>query len=236
MAPDLKSIINQSIWAQRTGSVINRVIEDKLEREGDSEVQKFKDPAIRQMVDDLLESTQARGRQTIEDLLKSNKAGSLTEEEEANIRTKRLAGRVDEDGKKYDKPPLSDEEYEGYAVWIKTDDTDDAEDVIERRQYEESESAKELAQKFGEYVHHQYVKRWGLFEERDGKNEDWYIPDPTVLEEDDPDYLCDMCRHIDFHALFTQRGLPGIISLVQPGSDSMDLNGSSKGRIVLSVD
>jgi hypothetical protein len=194
MAPDVKRIINQSIYQQETRSVINRVMEDKLEREGDSEVQKIKDPAIRQMVDDLLES---------------NKAGSLTEEEEANIHTKRLAGRVDEDGKKYDKPPMSDEEYEGYAVWIKTDDADDAEDVKERRQYEESESAKELAQKFGEYVHHQYVKRWGLFEERDGKNEEWFIPDPKVLEEDDPDYLCDMCRHIDFHALFTQRGLPG---------------------------
>lgn len=48
-----------------------------------------------------------------------------------------------------------------------------------------------------------------MFEEKDGKNEEWFIPDPPVLEEADPNYLCDMCRHIDFQALFTRRGLPG---------------------------
>lgn len=107
-------------------------MEGKLKGDGNNDVQKIQDPAIRQMVHDLHES---------------NGAGSLTEEEEANLHTKKLAGRVDEDGKRYDKPPMIDEEYEGYAVWIKTDDADDAEGVKERRQYEESESAEESLQK-----------------------------------------------------------------------------------------
>jgi hypothetical protein len=118
MAPDIKRLIYQSIYQQDTRSVVNRIMESKLERDGDSEVQKIQDPAIRQMVDDLLES---------------NAASSLTEEEEADLHTKRFAGRVDEDGKKYDKPSMSDEEFEGYAVWIKTDDADNAEIVKERR-------------------------------------------------------------------------------------------------------
>jgi hypothetical protein len=185
MAPDLKRLINQSIYEQETRSVMARVTEEKNE-----ESTKIQDPAIRQMVDDLIES---------------NSAGSITKEEEKNLETKKLAGRVDADGKEYDKPPMGDEEYEGYAVWIKTDD---GESVQERRQWQESEDQKKGVLKFGEYVHHHYVKRWGLLAEAEGKNEEWFIPNPPVLEENDPEYLCDMCRHIDFGALFTQRGLP----------------------------
>ena len=48
-------------------------MEGKLKGDGNNGVQKIQDPAIRQMVDDLHES---------------NGAGSLTEEEEANLHTK----------------------------------------------------------------------------------------------------------------------------------------------------
>ncbi|KAF5673849.1 hypothetical protein FHETE_3236 [Fusarium heterosporum] len=63
--------------------------------------------------------------------------------------------------------------------------------------------------RFEKYKHHQYVRRWGLFSDSDGRDEEWFIADPTVLEQTDPQYLCDMCRHIDFKVLFSERGLPG---------------------------
>jgi Heterokaryon incompatibility protein (HET) len=186
MAPDLKQLINQSIYEQETRSVIARVTEDR-----DGQVTKIQDPAIRQMVDDLVES---------------NSAASVTEEEKELRDKERVEGRLDTDGRKYDKPPMADEEYEGYAVWIKTNDDESINE--ERRHYRESEEQKKEAGKFDEYFHHHYVKRWGLLLEKEGKNEEWFIPDPQILAEDDSQYLCDMCRHIDFRALFTQRGLP----------------------------
>lgn len=186
MAPVLKQLINESIYEQETISVIARVTEEN----GD-QVTKIQDPTIRQMVDDLLES---------------NSVGSLTEEEKELQAQKRVEGRIDKDGRRYDKPPMADEDYEGYAVWIKTDDTEKAK--VQRRHYRDSEEQKRGVQKFNEYVHHHYVKRWGLLAEGEGKNEEWFIPDPPILEENHPGYLCDMCRHVDFRALFTQRGLP----------------------------
>jgi hypothetical protein len=80
-------------------------------------------------------------------------------------------------------------------------------------------------QKFSRYKHHQYVRRWGLFSTADGIDEEWFIPSPPVLPEDDPEYLCDMCRHIDFNALFTKRGLVGNI---QPGPTRIALHALAK--------
>ncbi|KAE9372668.1 HET-domain-containing protein [Stipitochalara longipes BDJ] len=202
MAPVLRQLINQSIYEQGTRSVIARVTEER--DGGDSKIQ---DPAVQQMVDDLIESNSVR---------------SLTEEEE-NERVQAnmgVEGRVDQDGRRFDKSPMSDEEYEGYAVWIKTDDGESISE--ERRHYQYTEEHKKLVQKFDEYVHHQYVKHWGLLSEKAGKNEEWFIPDPPELEENDPEHLCDMCRHIDFRALFTQRGLP---ANVIPGPTRIKLHG-----------
>jgi hypothetical protein len=47
-----------------------------------------------------------------------------------------------------------------------------------------------------------------LFESQ-GRDEEWFIPSPTILDESDAQYLCDMCRHIDFKTLFSQHGLLG---------------------------
>ena len=186
MAPVLRQLINQSIYQQETRSVIARVTE-----EYNGEDSKIQHPTIRQMIDDLLDS---------------NSAGSLTEEEK-EFQASEHGERVDQDGRKFDKPPLSDEEYEGYAVWIKTNDGESISE--ERRHHENSEEHKKLVEKFNEYVHHQYVKRRGVLSEKEGKSEEWFIPDPPVLEEDDPGCLCDMCRYINFRMLVTQRGLPG---------------------------
>ncbi|KAL4894266.1 hypothetical protein BDV59DRAFT_192609 [Aspergillus ambiguus] len=57
---------------------------------------------------------------------------------------------------------------------------------------------EEEEKKWSEYKHHHFVRRWGLLTEAEGRD-----------EECDPGFLCEMCRHIDFKALFTQRGLPG---------------------------
>ncbi|KAK0704901.1 hypothetical protein B0H67DRAFT_649298 [Lasiosphaeris hirsuta] len=75
---------------------------------------------------------------------------------------------------------------------------------------------------FKQYKHHHYIKRWGLLFESDGKDEEWFIASPTVLDESDPEYLCDMCRHIDFEALLTRRGLPGNRT---PGSTTIQVRG-----------
>jgi len=104
--------------------------------------------------------------------------------------------------RKYSKDPLTDEEFEGIAVWIKEKDSPNKSDS-------ESNEQKEAKTIFDQYAHHHYVRRWGLLAERKGKDEEWWIPNPPVLDESDPDYLCDMCRHIDLRALLGQRGLPG---------------------------
>jgi hypothetical protein len=91
MAPVLKQLINKSIYAQETRSVILRVIEDS----GD-QVTKTRDSIIQEMVDDLLES---------------NSAGLPTEEEKELQAYKSVERRLDKDGKKHNTPPMADEEY-----------------------------------------------------------------------------------------------------------------------------
>jgi hypothetical protein len=112
MAPVLKQLINKSIYAQETRSVILQVIEDS----GD-QVTKIRDSVIREMVDDLLES---------------NSAGSPMEEEEELQAHKPVEWRLDKDSRKHNKPPMAVEEYEGYSIWIKTDD---GESIKEERRH-----------------------------------------------------------------------------------------------------
>ncbi|KAK4184347.1 heterokaryon incompatibility protein 6, OR allele [Podospora australis] len=77
-------------------------------------------------------------------------------------------------------------------------------------------------EKFKQYRHHCYVRRWGLLTEKPGLDEEWFIPNPPVLPEDDPEYLCEMCRHIDFEVLFTRQG---IVGNVMPGPTDIHLQG-----------
>ncbi|KAF5018449.1 hypothetical protein F66182_9569 [Fusarium sp. NRRL 66182] len=80
------------------------------------------------------------------------------------------------------------------------------------------------SERFNTYKHHQYVHRWGLFSDADGRDEQWFIPDPPILDQNDPGYLCDMCGHIDFQTLLSKRGLPGNHL---PGTTSIQLLGIS---------
>jgi hypothetical protein len=78
--------------------------------------------------------------------------------------------------------------------------------------------------KFNQYKHHQFVRRWGLINDPSPEliDEEWYIPDPPILDKNDPQYLCEMCRQIDFKVLLEQPGLPGN---QLPGPTSIELLG-----------
>ncbi|KAH7483573.1 hypothetical protein FOMA001_g5958 [Fusarium oxysporum f. sp. matthiolae] len=104
--------------------------------------------------------------------------------------------------KKPDVDGMTDEELSRISIHISSVEEESGEDSDEKMKDEETA-------KFDEYKHHQFIHRWGLFQDSDGRDEEWFIPDPPVLEETDPEYLCDMCRHIDFKVLLSQRGLPG---------------------------
>ncbi|CVL12206.1 hypothetical protein FPRO06_03475 [Fusarium proliferatum] len=104
--------------------------------------------------------------------------------------------------KKPDVDGLTDEELSRIGIHISSAEEESGEKSDEKVKDEETA-------KFDEYKHHQFIRRWGLFQDSDGRDEEWFIADPPVLEETDPEYLCDMCRHIDFKVLLSQRGLPG---------------------------
>ncbi|KAF4963620.1 hypothetical protein FSARC_8405 [Fusarium sarcochroum] len=119
--------------------------------------------------------------------------------------------------KKYDVDGMTDEELSRINIYISPES--DSED--DESSHSVTKESRDL-DKFNEYKHHQYVHRWGLFSDSDGRDEEWFIEDPPVLEENDPQYLCEMCRHIDFQALLSKRGLPGN---QQPGTTRISLLG-----------
>ncbi|RKL35892.1 hypothetical protein BFJ72_g8592 [Fusarium proliferatum] len=104
--------------------------------------------------------------------------------------------------KKPDVDGMTDEELSRISIHISSAEEESGEKSDEKVKDEETA-------KFDEYKHHQFIRRWGLFQDSDGRDEEWFTADPPVLEETDPEYLCDMCRHIDFKVLLSQRGLPG---------------------------
>ncbi|GAB1318437.1 Heterokaryon incompatibility domain-containing protein [Madurella fahalii] len=147
--------------------------------------EEISDPDVRAMVKDYSERSGVRGKSNLEE--------------------------VEEAGKQpHDIDGLSDDHRERITVRIQTNSDEEK----ESNDGTLSAPSPEDDAKFKRYRHHQYVRRWGLFEEAEGLDEEWFIADPPVLPEDDPEYLCDMCRHIDFNTLFTERGLVGNI---QPG-------------------
>ncbi|KAG9504891.1 hypothetical protein J7337_004870 [Fusarium musae] len=104
--------------------------------------------------------------------------------------------------KKPDVDSMTDEELSRISIRISSVEEESGDQSDEKVKDEETA-------KFDQYKHHQFIQRWGLFQDSDGRDEEWFIPDPPVLEQTDAEYLCDMCRHIDFRVLLSQRGLPG---------------------------
>lgn len=54
---------------------------------------------------------------------------------------------------------------------------------------------------------------WGFSSEAAGADKEWFTLSPTVVPEDDPEYLRNMCRHIDSSVFFSNRGLLGKLML-----------------------
>lgn len=116
---------------------------------------------------------------------------------------------------KQSKDMMSDEEMERVAVYLSAKETDEDTDEL---------VATADRGAFNKYKHHRFVRRWGLFADSEGIDEEWFIASPSVLPETDHAYLCNKCRHIDFKILFSQRGLPGN---VQPGKSTIELGNLS---------
>jgi len=121
----------------------------------------------------------------------------------------------------YRENPMSDENRACIKVWMESED-DDKHDAGEV-----SEDFKAVFQavvaRFDVYKHHHFDGEWKLYDPekvKDKKDEEWFIPSPAVLQDSDPEYLCEMCRHIDFGILLTCRGLPGNN---EPGLPTIDL-------------
>ncbi|KAK0658716.1 heterokaryon incompatibility protein-domain-containing protein [Cercophora samala] len=137
---------------------------------------------------------------------------------EAQVEERRLerealgkqSNEPDEDNE-YRENPMSDEKRELIDVWMQTEDEAKAEEdnsVMTRDNYEAK--FKESVALHNVYNHHYFDEEWLLYSKDDAetrKEEDWFIHSPTVLETSDPQYLCDMCRHLDFTVLFTHRDL-----------------------------
>ncbi|PLB34247.1 HET-domain-containing protein [Aspergillus candidus] len=115
-----------------------------------------------------------------------------------------------------DKEPLTSEVMDRIAVSFVTDDSP------RPGQKQSSLANANQEEKWSQYRHHHFVRRWGLFSEDDGRDEEWWIEDPEIFDEEDSRYLCEMCRHINFKALFTQRGLPGN---TEPGPTDITIYG-----------
>ncbi|PLB50091.1 HET-domain-containing protein [Aspergillus steynii IBT 23096] len=114
--------------------------------------------------------------------------------------------RVRKDTTHKDTMPLDDELKEMIEVW-RTGNEGEEENKKTPNALAENKDVREAR---GNFVSHIYINnRWGLFKNTKGKIEEWWIPDPPVLNEDDEEYLCDMCRHIDFKVIFSQRGIKG---------------------------
>ncbi|GJC79125.1 hypothetical protein ColLi_01963 [Colletotrichum liriopes] len=60
-----------------------------------------------------------------------------------------------------------------------------------------------------QHKHQYFSKSWRPFSPDAPLDDEWFIVNPDILSEDDPRYLCEMCRHLNFDVLFTKRGVPG---------------------------
>lgn len=151
----------------------------------------IQDPKIRQMVQDLRQITSGPGKR----------------------RPEAMKAR-DRDTDRHDSDPLSDEEMQCISVSFVPKGSPIPEHPHSPQFNPEQERA------WAQYKHHQFIRRWGFLTEAEGRDEEWWIEEPVVLDENDPQYLCEMCRHINFNVLLTQRGLPGN---QEPGSSRISL-------------
>ncbi|KAH0439669.1 hypothetical protein CcaCcLH18_02779 [Colletotrichum camelliae] len=63
--------------------------------------------------------------------------------------------------------------------------------------------------RYRQYRHQHFAKTWQPYHPYAPLDDEWFIANPEILPEDDPGYLCEMCRHLNFDVLFTQHGVLG---------------------------
>lgn len=122
----------------------------------------------------------------------------LFERRGAKINARREAHRNE---KRQDVDVLSDRDLERLTITL-NNDTEGHQRIV-------AKATKDQHEKFKQYKHHSFVKRWEPLSPDAPLDDEWFISDPEVLPEDDPGYLCEMCRHLDFAALFNKRGISG---------------------------
>lgn len=99
------------------------------------------------------------------------------------------------DENQHDVDILSDKDLERLTIRLKSD-SEDSQNIV-------AKATEEQRNRFDQYKHHSFVKRWEPLSPEAPVDEEWFIADPEVLPEDDPGYLCEMCRHLDFAALYS---------------------------------
>lgn len=168
-----------SIRVECGNQITQAVIKDVLAKKQEN-VNSTQDPAVREMVRDLKELMSKGGKRDWETLQPSSQVRD-----------------------QYDKGPLSDEEMDRISVSFVFGGSPAPDNPPSPQVTLDEHKA------WSEYKHHQFIQRWGLLSEDEGRDEEWWIADPVVLDENEPSYLCELCRHINFKVLLTQRGLPG---------------------------
>lgn len=213
MKHQLKWVTYRGIGDQNTTTLLDEIYSSRsTDKDGEREI---KDPDVLAMREDFmaLRNLGREQREAYNGATDAEKKETLPERPGSPRPTPR----------KYDVDGMSDRELDRISVWLETNNKDPDEEETTKEAKEEA--AIEEKKKFDEYKHHQFVKRWGLLYESNGKDEEWFIPSPPALEPTDPEYLCDMCRQIDFNTLLTQRGLPGN---QKAGPTTIQLYGFSK--------
>lgn len=113
----------------------------------------------------------------------------------------KLEARRNETEKKRDVDILSDKDLERLTISLQKE-VEDEQRIVAR-------ATNEQRERFNQYKHHSFVKSWQPLSPDAPLDDEWFVSDPEVIPEDDPGHLCEMCRHLDFEALFTKRGIPG---------------------------
>ncbi|KAK4178050.1 heterokaryon incompatibility protein-domain-containing protein [Triangularia setosa] len=184
------------------------------ERTGDQETPEQGSPRTQELENGKPAEPSADGRVESEQFKRLGLGPShAAQVEERRLEREELEKQRDalEQDNQYRENPMSDENRELIDVWMQTEDearVEEEDNVMTRDNYEAK--FEEDSRLHHEYNHHYFDEQWLLFSEEnahDKKDEDWFIHSPAVLETSDPQYLCDMCRHIDFTVLFSYRGL-----------------------------
>ncbi|KAI7779905.1 heterokaryon incompatibility protein (HET) domain-containing protein [Diaporthe eres] len=118
-------------------------------------------------------------------------------------RDTRVIGEIEphRNDNKYSRDILSDRDLERFTISPKSDTEDN--------QRVHAKATEGQHGRLDQYKHHGNVKRFDPFGPSAPRDAEWFVTDPEILSEDDPAYLCEICRHLDFAALFTKRGIQG---------------------------